>query len=187
MQYIGLDGKTIIRVSKLFLAPTGRLSTGHVLDVNQKSFEETLQFYDKQLYTKWNPKKLGGWGCWEIRRKADTKSVAEIVQFQDMNILKIDYVDFNDIHHVLDCAFLNYDALNKLKSMDAFLNKDHWAHDLNNLDAREKAHETKVAAKAKQEKIYEIRQHKAAMRHFMNLVRDGHHPGQILSQIKWDQ
>lgn len=174
-------------MSKIYLAPTGRLSVGHVLDVNQKAFEETLQFYDKQLYTKWNPEKLRGWGCWEIRRRADTKSVSDIVQLEGINILKIDYVDFNDIHHVLDCAFLNYDALRKLKEMDVFMNENHWARDLNKAESLEASRKERQKELAKKEKIYAIRQNKAAMKKFMNLVKDGHHPGQILSQIKWDQ
>jgi hypothetical protein len=49
-------------------APLGKLIEGHVLDVNKRGFERVLRDLDDRLYVRWNPRKIKGHGCWEIRR-----------------------------------------------------------------------------------------------------------------------
>lgn len=107
-------------MAKIFMGPCGNVIKGHVLDVNQKAFDETLQFYDRQLYTKWNPKKLQGHGCWEIRRKPEYLSALDVSEYEGNLIFKIGPKEFEHFHHVLDCAFLNYDALRKLQEIDTW-------------------------------------------------------------------
>ena len=96
----------------------GKLCKGHVLDVNPKQFQRALQSYDKQLYITWNPKKLKGNGCWEIRRKPEFNSALDIVELDDVKIIKVGPYENQLVHHIMDCAFLNYDQIRKLKEMD---------------------------------------------------------------------
>ena len=98
----------------------GRLAKGHVLDVNPRAFLRALQAYDKQLYIEWNPKKLKGNGCYEIRRKPEFNSALDIVELDGINIVKIGPYENSLVHHVMDCAFLNYDQIRKLKEMDTW-------------------------------------------------------------------
>jgi hypothetical protein len=98
----------------------GKLCKGHVLDVNPKSFQKALQAYDKQLYIVWNPKKLKGNGCWEIRRKPEFNSALDIVELDGVNIVKVGPYENNLVHCIMDCAFLNYDQIRKLKEMDTW-------------------------------------------------------------------
>lgn len=100
------------------VGPVGRISKGNVLDCNPKSFERALKNYDPQLYIRWNPKKLKGHGCWEIRRRPEFNSTLDVAELGEHPVLLIGPYEIDLVHHVMDCAFLNYDQLRKLKEMD---------------------------------------------------------------------
>lgn len=168
-------------VEKIWMKPTGRLVKGHVMDVNPKHFQRALQDYDKFLYVTWNPNKLKGWGCWEIRRRPEYKSVVDRVEFQGVTYTRIEYKEYRDIHHVLDCAFLNYDAIRKLKEMDTWQDS-HWIHHEQYL--RDKL-DDKTIDDATRELKYSLRYNKSAIKDFMELVRSGKNPAQVLSGVKW--
>ena len=157
--------------------PTGRLIKGHVLDVAVKPFERALKDYDEQLYVEWNPKKLKGWGCWEIRRKPDYKSVVETATYKDFTIVRLEHLEQDIVNHVLDCAFLNYDQLRKIKEMDAY-NPEHWIHDL-------EYHENKRRAEkyyeARKELSYALKQNKRVFRQLKEMVQSGQNPARILT------
>lgn len=102
------------------VGPVGSVSQGHVLDCNRKSFEKALQAYDPQLYIKWNPKKMRGHGCWEIRRKPEFYSAVDVGELPDCYIVKLGHHEVEIIHCIMDCAFLNYDQLRKLQEMDTW-------------------------------------------------------------------
>lgn len=105
----------------ILVGPVGKISKGHVLDVNVKSFTRALKAYDPMLYVTWNPKKMRGHGCWEIRRKPEFNSTLDIAELdEDTAIIQVGPRENVLVHHVLDCAFLNYDQLRKLKEMDTF-------------------------------------------------------------------
>jgi len=162
--------------------PTGQVIKGHVLDVNVKAFEGTLQFYDPLLYVKWNPKKLQGWGCWEIRRKPAEKQPVEVVPYNDGCIIRIESKEYEDIHHVVDAAFLNYDVLRRLKEMDTW-NKN---HDIHNMDyINEKARE-EIKQKQKEDLKYLFKENKGLFRQVKELVKSGHNPARIVTgNQKW--
>lgn len=166
---------------KLWHGPTGRLVRGHVLDVDKQGFDEALRFYDKNLYTVWNPHKLGGWGCWEIRRLPTKKSMVYRGSHQGASFYDLEYVENDLIHHVLDCAFLNYDALRKLKEMDTWGNRQ-WTHDL---ERREEEHRETVKRKADEARKYALKQNRSVTRDLYEAVRSGIHPAQILLSSKW--
>lgn len=101
------------------LGPVGKVSEGHVLDCNKKSFEKALQHYDPMLYVRWNPKKMRGHGCWEIRRKPEFNCALDVAELDEQTaLIKVGPREIDIVHHVLDCAFLNYDQIRKIKEMD---------------------------------------------------------------------
>ncbi len=102
------------------IGPVGKVAIGHVLDVDKKKFEATLKAYDPLLYVKWNPKKLRGHGCWEIRRAPEFLSAVDVGEVGNGFIIKLAPYENDLVHHVLDCAFLNYDQLRKLQEMDTW-------------------------------------------------------------------
>lgn len=171
----------------LWHAPTGRVLRGHVLDVSLKPFEQALKDHDRQLYVRWNPLKLKGWGCWEIRRLPNQKRAVYMGSHQGAKFFKVMYVEQQDVHHVLDCAFLNYDAIRKIKEMDIFrLVEQSGYGNLNDLlDAKASEAEELKKAKAVENLRLHIRDNRTAMRDIFEAVRSGTHPAQILKSIKW--
>lgn len=168
-------------MSNIFVGPVGSVCKGNVLDVNVKAFENTLKFYDPLLYIKWNPRKLRGWGCWEIRRKPSEKRPVDYAPIEGGTIVRYEAAENDLVNHVLDCAFLNYDALRKLKEMDTY-NKDHWWHDSEYILAKK---QEAAEAKAIEELKYNIRYNRNAINQFMELVRSGMNPAQVLTSMKW--
>lgn len=166
---------------KLWHAPTGKLIRGHVLDCNQRAFNEALRAYDSQLYTVWNPHKIRGWGCWEIRRKPNKKSLLYQTTWNGMKFYRAEYLEIDHVHHVLDCAFLNYDAIRRLKEMDAWGNKQ-WVRDM---EAREDEYREQVKQKAREELKYALKQNKRMSQDFLEAVRSGIHPAQVLLSTNW--
>jgi hypothetical protein len=167
---------------KVWHPPTGKLIRGHVLDVSRVGFNRALRDLDSQLYTVWNPTKLKGWGCWEIRRRPNRKTAVYRGAHAGVSFYELAYVEYRDVHHVLDCAFLNYDAIRKLKEMDTF-NKNHWIH---NMEYLEQKRTDELYEKALEERKYAIKQHKSAIRDLYEMVRSGIHPGQIVTSTKWE-
>jgi len=159
------------------LGPTGRLAKGHVLDVAVKPFEQALKDYDKNLYIEWNPYKLKGWGCWEIRKLPVEKSVVDTVTYHGNTIVRIEYLENDVANHVLDCAFLNYDQLRKIKEMDTWRD-DHWIHDIEYRE--QKAREERRNA-VREELTYALKQHKGVFRELKERVRSGQNAAKILT------
>lgn len=102
------------------MGPTGNLIRGHVLDCEKKGFDEALQFYDKLLYSKWNPAKYAGRGCWEIRRKPEFNTALDVCEWEGNLIFRVGPHESELVHHILDTQFLNYDILRYLKQQDTF-------------------------------------------------------------------
>ncbi len=102
----------------ILMGPTGNLIKGHVLDCNQKAFDETLQFYDRFLYSKWNKTKFHGRGCWEIRRRPEFNTALDVCEFEGQLLFRVGPYENDLVHHVLDTQFLNYDILRYLKQQD---------------------------------------------------------------------
>ena len=150
----------------IFAGPTGNLIKGHVLDCNLEHMQQALKDLDDLLYIKWNPKKLKGWGCWEIRRRPNEKRPVAVYDLDGNTLVRAEYVENPLVNHILDCAFLNYDVIRKLKTMDTW-NKDHWIHDpdYHIAKAQEKAEDKAVDAMN-----YAIKQNKRAIRDFMELL-----------------
>jgi hypothetical protein len=171
-------------VSKLWVAPTGGLTTGHVLDVAKAPFERALRDYDSQLYVRWNPRKVRGWGCWEIRRRPNRKSVKEIVNFKGASIVVIDYVETDFGSSILDAAFLNYDQLRKLQAMDTWAQKTGLGF-VDSMERKEQEHREAVKAKQQADLKYAAGQMRTAVRDFKDMLQSGLNPAEIATH--WDK
>jgi hypothetical protein len=156
-------------------APSGKIITGHVLDVAVAPLERALKDYDKLLYVKWNPRKMRGWGMWEIRRRPENKSIVDVAEFKGMSIVRLEYDELEIINHVLDVPYLNYDVITKLQAMDRW-NDKYWAA---NLDYNEAVHRDEGERKNRKELIYGMKQYKKEIREFKEAVLSGHNPAEI--------
>lgn len=171
---------------KVWMGPTGNTIKGHVMDVSVKPFVETMRFTlgDPFLYVKWNPNKVRGWGCWEIRRAPEFMSAVDICEWDGKLFFKLGYKEYDLVHHVLDCAFLNYDAIRKLKQMDT------WQHGTASqyLDKQERMTDTRLERQVQQrqkETAYAAKHYKAEIKAFQDALRDGVNPHAIAAH--WDQ
>ena len=172
---------------RITVGPTGRLVRGDIMDVNPKAFGEALRDLDPKLYVTWNPKKLRGWGCWEIRRRPTQKTMLYQGEYRGATIYKLCEVEFHHVHHVLDCAFLNYDAIRKLKEMDVFAQmKRHGVTSYADLlERREEEYRQQALERAQKEREYNVKQIRSEAVAFYEAVRSGINPAQILTQVKW--
>lgn len=170
-------------MSKIKVGPCGGLVAGHVLDVEKRGFERALRDYDSLLYVKWNPLKLRGHGCWEIRRRPAQKEVVDITEWKGVSFVKIDYYETNLTNHILDAAFLNYDQLRKLQEMDT-TNLHGYASFNDYLEAKEKAHREAVKARALESRKYTAKQFKREIKDLRELVQSGFNPAHIADYWK---
>ena len=164
---------------KVWLGPTGKVSQGHVLDCAMGPLKEKLRDLDEQLYIKWNPKKLKGWGLWEVRRRPNYKMVKETVEFGGNTYHQIDYIENNFEHHILDVPFLNYDIITKLKQIDTWANSDKGRNFNDQMDSKAASFEEAGKAKALAERQYELKQQKSMVRDLMDYTLGGGDPSLI--------
>lgn len=168
----------------VFMKPTGNIIRGHVLDCAVGPLVERLRDLDPQLYVTWNPKKLRGWGVWEIRRRPDFKVAKEVIPYGGNTYVVADYVENNFENHILDVPFLNYNVITRLKEMDTWnisRDTDKFAAEM---DYRDKKAKEKIAADAKAERRYELKQQKTMIRDLMDYTLSGGDPSLIANHWK---
>lgn len=163
----------------ILVGPTGCTIRGTVLDSAVAPLEQKLREYDRQLYFRWNPKKLKGWGCWEVRRKPNEKTVKEVLSYGGNTYVVVDYIENNFDNHIMDVAYLNYDILTKLKRMDTWAVSDHGKDFATEMDRRERDYKEKTEEQAKAERRYNIAQHKSMVRDLMDYTLSGGDPSKI--------
>jgi len=170
----------------ILVGPTGRITQGHVLDVSRVAFQRALRDYDSLLYVEWNPKKLRGWGCWEIRRQPENYVTLESIAFDGNTYTLIGLKEIDLVNHVLDCAFLNYDQVRKVKSIDRWATDGYKGKDLTrNMEAREKAAQAKMKEDKKEDLKYASKQLKSVGKDFKEMVASGINPALIANH--WDK
>lgn len=166
-----------------YLAPTGRLIVGNTMDCNKAALERALKFYDSQLYLNWNPKKRGGWGMWEVRRRPDTMSKVYHGKINGVPLYTFEYKELDIIAHVIDLPVLSYDVIGKIKAMDTWANGE-LKNFSRNLEYSEAKHREKEEKKNRDELRYNIKQHKREWREFAQLVSQGVSPSQVLKGMR---
>lgn len=185
------------------MKPTGNTIIGHVLDCSQKPFLEALKLYDPLLYFKWNPKKCAGYGCWEIRRKPEEKTAktsrsietprgkvttqGDVYEFDGYTITWPKYHEVNLTHHILDLAYLNYNAIEKLKKMDMWEQRDvgYKGKNLTSvLDYNEAKNLERIDEKAASEKAYGLKQIRKEIRYYKDLINSGGNPALLADYWK---
>lgn len=165
----------------IFVGATGSVVKGDILDCSVKGFSRALKELDPRLYVRWNPAKLKNYGCWEIRIRPMYKEAQFVATLDGKSYSDVRYRENNLVNHVLDCAFLNYDAIRKLKEMDTD-SKKNWVGDFEataNLKKRE------AELKVMEELQYAIKQNRSVAKDFMDLVKSGVDPTRILTSTKW--
>lgn len=162
------------------IGPTGGIIKGDVLDVNRKHLERALKDYDPQLYIKWNPTRLKGWGAWEIRRRPETKSVKDIVVFEGNTYVDIEYVEVDILHGIMAVSFLNYNIISKLQSMDTWkLHGDRGKNFSKNIDYDAAKHREARDKKANEERRHAAKVYKSEIRDFKEYILSGNNPADI--------
>lgn len=172
-------------MSKITTGPCGRISKGHVLDCSIKPFEAKLKEYDEQLYVKWNPKKLNGWGCWEIRRRPEFKSKVDYAVFQGNTYFRTEYKEYDFIHHVLDAPYLNYRIIERLKASDTWKSSNNKAKTfVNDIEYLEERKQEELKNKAIDERAYALKQQRSQIKDLMEFVSSGGNPARIADYWK---
>lgn len=161
------------------LTPTGKLVQGSLFDCNKKRLERMLKDYDKQLYLKWNPKKNKGWGCWELRRRPNQKTLITH-DCGDFVIHKVAYKENDLVHHVLDLEYLSYSVLDRLREMDAWENKRLIADG----DYEAERRQDREYDKYVEDRRHAIRQDKKYWKEYLELVRSGYNPAWFFADDK---
>jgi hypothetical protein len=168
-------------MAKIWLGPVGNISRGHVLDCSKAPLEQRLRDYDPLLYVVWNPKKLKGHGCWEVRRRDEKKTVRpeDVVVYKGNTYVYPKYHELNLINHVMDLPHLNYRLFEKLKRMDMWNQKDmgdkgkYFAKQAEYLEAK---HDEAYEDKLTKELQYGLKQLMPEMKDFKDYVNSGGDP-----------
>jgi hypothetical protein len=163
-------------MSKILMGPTGKLIEGHVLDSAKAPLERALKQYDPQLYLKWNPKKVYGWGCWELRMKPMCKSIVAVEKLGNASIVKIDYKELNVVNHVFDIPFLNYEVLKRVKQADTWTASIKGKNFGRDLEYKEAKIFEKEDERANRERDYMAKQHKREINELKEYILSGHNP-----------
>lgn len=162
----------------ILMGPTGNIVKGSVLDCNRKTFARVLRDYDDLLYFKWNPKKNKGNGVWEIRRRPATKSLIDVVPMGDNQYMcRIEAVEYNHIHHVMDAPVLDYKILSKLQAMDLF--KYNQAYFVDMAEKRLDQYKQEEMSKTRQEMLYHAKQYRSSINDLRERILSGMDPSEI--------
>lgn len=178
-----------------------KLVTGHVLDVAQSGLVSTLRRYDPLLYVKWNPKKKGGRGVWELRRKPEQKSIREsrfldtprgmvfhkgdIFEFDGFTIVEPKYHENSFENHVKDFDYLTYDMVTWLADHDLWKHGYKGKYVTAESDYREAKYLEKIDEDSDSERQYMIKQHRTQFQDFAAYINAGGNPAELIRH--WGQ
>ena len=171
-------------MGKIFMSPTGNIIRGHVLDCSVGPLVERLRDLDSQLYVVWNPKKLRGWGLWEIRRHPNMKTVKEVLPYGGNTYVVVDYIENDFENHILDVPYLNYNVISRLKEMDTWTVSRDGETFNREMDYRASRRKATEEASALGERRYALKQNKTLIRDLMDYTLSGGDPSQIAHHWK---
>lgn len=121
---------------------------------------------------------------WEVRRKPETLSIKDVVEFEGNTYVVCDYVENPLVNHVLDVPFLNYQVINKLREMDQWKDGKRGEDFNSRAEYAEAKYLEKVENRAEEEKAYMIKQHKSQIRDFKEYILSGGNPYRIAEYWK---
>jgi len=164
---------------KIVMGATGNIIRGHVLDCSKAPLERKLRELDSNLYVKWNPRKLKGFGTWEIRRRPELKTAKDFAIYNGDCYTLVDYVENDMENHILDVPFLNYGVLTKLQSMDTWSVSCDSGKFSDEMERRAESFKQKEEASAKSERKYALKQQRSMVRDLMDYTLSGGDPADI--------
>jgi hypothetical protein len=187
-------------MTKLNVKGESKLIQGHVLDVSRPHLLAALRRYDQQLYLKWNAKKRGGLGVWELRRKPEFKSVQEsrwldapgkgkvfvkgdVFEFDGFTIVEPKYHETSFENHVKDFEVLTYQILDWVKAHDVWEMQNtgfKGKNFVNEAEYREAKYEEKIDEDSYAEKQYMIKQHRTDFNDLREYVLAGGNPARLV-------
>jgi hypothetical protein len=187
---------------RVSVARESNIVQGHVLDVARAPLLAALRRYDPQLYLKWAPKKRGGCGLWELRRKPEFKSLREgrvveapikgkvcipgdVFDMGDHTICVPKYHENHAENHVKDFEYLTYEMLEWLSQHDLWGHGFRGKNAMKEAEYREAKYEEKIDEEADAERQYMIKQHKTQFNDFREYLLAGGDPYRLMDY--WNQ
>jgi len=152
----------------------GHSTVGSIHDCNRAAFERSLRAYWDRLYVGWNPYKKDGNGCWEVWQKPAEKR--PILAYDDettnTKIYTLEAISSDYIHWVADLDYLSYDFIAKLRSMDAWEDKQL----LQKHDDAYEAHFDKLEREENENIKYVVKHNKQVFRDLLDYTQQGFNP-----------
>lgn len=174
----------------------GKIVKGHVLDVAQSPLLAALRCYDPQLYVKWNSKKRGGIGCWELRRKPEFKSVlqgrvldtprgrvripGDVYDCFDYTISVPKYNENHAENHVKDFDYLTYEMVSWIAQHDLWKYGYKGKYAMHEAEYKEGQYLTRLEDEVDAEHKYMLKQHKTEFNDFREYILAGGNPHRLL-------
>ncbi len=174
------------------------LIQGHVLDVAREPLLAALRSYDPQLYVKWNPKKRGGQGMWELRRKPEYKTLragryldthhkgrvyvpGDVFEMEDGTTLAVPkYHETSAENHVKDFEKLTYEMVTWVAKHDLWNYGFRGKNAMHESEYMENQYLNKVEDDAHAERQYMIKQHRTEFNEFREYVLSGGDPHRLM-------
>ncbi len=156
----------------------GNTVTGSIYDCSRTGFESALRAYWDRLFVGWNPYKNAGKGCWEVWQRPSTKTPVLRYEKADTKIFTLEYVFSDYIHWVADLEYLSYDFIRKLRSMDAWENKNLTQQH----DDQYEAHFAKLDKDEDENIKYVVKNNKKVFRDLLDYVQSGYNPLDFFSK-----
>lgn len=168
---------------------------GHVLDVAARPLLAALRRYDPQLYIRWAPKKRGGRGVWELRRKPEFKTIKEAIpsdrygipdrpgdihSLGSFSIVEPKYHETDVENHVKDFEVLGYHMVDWVAKHDGWNYGFRGKNLTSEADYNEAKYLEKIDAKSDEDRQYALKQYKSEIRWFKDYVLSGGDPALLM-------
>jgi hypothetical protein len=189
-----------MQTTQIQIKGESKLIQGHVMDVSRPALLAALKRYDQQLYLKWNAKKQGGRGAWELRRRPELKSVKEGYYLEVPNKGKVgipgDVFDMDGYTLVFpkyhesraDCVKtfekLDYRILDWVAKQDLWQYGYKGKHFADEAQYKEAKFEEMIDDKADADRQYELKQMKTQINDFREYILAGGDPYRLLDYWK---
>lgn len=173
------------------IGPTGNLIQGTIFDTPKEELERKLKRYDEQLYLKWEPKRNRGYGCWQLRRRPQFKTIVDSFRVDGCIINRLEYKEIDIENHVWDINVLTESLLDRVKACDIWDRVEYQEGRIGrieqfNQDMEENyfGHRADTQEKTRKEMMYGIMQDKRIVKDFQERIVSGVNPAHLLRYWK---